>query len=75
MIDPEDDNDPEEKIKELYEAIYKLNQVEKAVMFLYLEKCSYREIAEVTGLTEKNVSVLLFRSKKKVKTFLGKPKI
>jgi RNA polymerase sigma-70 factor (ECF subfamily) len=75
--EPIDQNESDElryKINELYDAIHKLNQVEKAVLFLYLEKCSYREISDITGLTEKNVSVLLFRSKEKLRNLMGKPK-
>ena len=64
----------EQRIKILYKAIHQLNRVEKAVIFLYLEKCPYLEIAEITGLTEKNVSVLLVRSKVKLRTILGQPK-
>lgn len=64
----------ERKINELYRAIHQLNQLEKAVIFLYLEKCTYREIAGITGLTDKNVSVILVRSKEKLRTILGQPK-
>ncbi len=61
----------EQRIKLLYKAIHQLNRVEKAVIFLYLEKCTYQEIAEITGLTDKNVSVILVRSKEKLRTILG----
>jgi RNA polymerase sigma-70 factor (ECF subfamily) len=72
--DRNEEQEIEQKIKKLYRAIHQLNQVEKAVIFLYLEKCAYREIAEITGLTEKNVSVILVRSKEKLRTILGQPK-
>jgi len=69
--DVNEEKEIERKIKQLYRAIQQLNQVEKAVIFLYLEKCAYREIADITGLTDKNVSVILVRSKKKLRTILG----
>ncbi len=72
--DVNEEKEIERKINELYRAIQQLNQVEKAVIFLYLEKCPYREIADITGLTEKNVSVLLVRSKEKIRIILGQPK-
>jgi len=71
--DLNEEQEIEQKIKKLYRAIHQLNQVEKAVIFLYLEKCPYREIAEITGLTEKNVSVILVRSKEKLRTIMGQP--
>ncbi len=71
--DLNEEQEIEQKIKQLYSAIHQLNQVEKAVLFLYLEKCPYREIAEITGLTEKNVSVILVRSKEKLRKILGQP--
>ncbi len=72
--DRDDEAEIERKIKQLYKAIQQLNQVEKAVLFLYLEQCPYREIAEVTGLTEKNVSVILVRSKEKLRMIMGQHK-
>jgi len=72
--DVDEEKEIEWKINELYRAIQQLNQVEKAVIFLYLEKCSYWEIADIIGLTDKNVSVILVRSKEKLRTILGQTK-
>lgn len=72
--DVNEEKEIERKINELYRAIQHLNQVEKAVIFLYLEKCTYHEIADITGLTNKNVSVILVRSKEKLRTILGQTK-
>jgi len=38
----------------LFEAIAKLKDVEKAIVMLYLEEKSYREIGEIVGISEKN---------------------
>jgi RNA polymerase sigma-70 factor (ECF subfamily) len=58
--------DYSEDIKILYKAISKLSKIEKAIVMLWLEKKAYSEIAEIVGISEKNVSVKLVRSKKKL---------
>ena len=53
----------EEKIKYLYQCIGKMNFIEKTIIFLYLEDLSFRKIADIVGVSEKNVSVKLYRLK------------
>jgi len=55
-----------EDIKILYKAISKLSKIEKAIILLWLEEKSYREIAQIVGVSGKNVSVKLVRIKKKL---------
>ena len=55
------------KIHQLYHHIAKLNDLDKAIIFLYLEQCSYNEISEITGIKTKNVSVRLVRIKEKLR--------
>jgi len=64
---PEELTEKINRIEQLYFNISKLNDVDKAITLLYLEKCSYKEIAEITGMTEKNVGIRLFRIKNKLK--------
>ena len=59
-----------EKIGRLYEAISQLHQFDRAIILLYLEQFSYREISDVIGISESNVSVRLVRIKKKLKELL-----
>jgi RNA polymerase sigma-70 factor (ECF subfamily) len=54
------------RIDSLYEALAKLNPVEKGLITLYLEDLSYEEIAEVMGMNANQVGVLLHRTKKKL---------
>ena len=54
----------------LFEAISKLTDLNKAIIFLYLEDQSYEEIAEVTGLTKSNVSVRLVRIRRELETII-----
>jgi len=60
----------DEDINRLYKAIAKLNEIEKGIILLYLEKKSYADIGEITGLSEKNVSVRIVRIKAKLKKIM-----
>ncbi|WP_343704396.1 sigma-70 family RNA polymerase sigma factor [Chitinophaga sp.] len=52
--------------EQLLQALKRLNDGEKALITLYLEDLSYREIAAITGITESNVGVKLNRIKQKI---------
>lgn len=54
----------------LWMAINQLNETEKSIVILYLEELPYKEISEITGLTENNVAVKLTRIKSKMKKIL-----
>ena len=68
---PEVNND-QEQIQLLYRAIGQLDPQEKSLAILYLDELSYREIAEVTGLTENHVGVRLHRIKEKIRAMFGR---
>lgn len=53
-----------ETIEQLYRAIHKLRKTDAALVLLYLDDLSYREMAEVLGISENNVGVKLNRAKK-----------
>lgn len=55
-----------EKAQFMYKCINKLSFIEKTIITLYLEDLSYREISEIVGISEKNVSVKLTRIKNKI---------
>ncbi|MEO8961060.1 MAG: sigma-70 family RNA polymerase sigma factor [Ginsengibacter sp.] len=59
-----------ENEERLFWGLRKLNDSEKAVISLYLEDFNYKEIAEITGLSESNVGVRLNRIKNKLKQIL-----
>ena len=54
----------EELVANLYAAIRRLPKVDAALVLLYLDDLSYREMAEVLGLSETNVGVKLNRVRK-----------
>jgi len=70
-MEKEDIPSLDEEINSLYRAIAKLNDIEKGIILLYLEKNSYAEIGEITGLSEKNVSVKIVRIKSKLKKIMS----
>jgi RNA polymerase sigma-70 factor, ECF subfamily len=67
---PGRDPHTEEKLSQLFQAISQLNATEKAVITLFLEELSYEQIAEVLGVSESNVGVMLHRAKKKLSTLM-----
>jgi RNA polymerase sigma-70 factor (ECF subfamily) len=54
----------EELVARLYAAIRHLSKVDAALVLLYLDDLSYREMADVLGLSESNVGVKLNRARK-----------
>jgi RNA polymerase sigma-70 factor, ECF subfamily len=50
-----------DKKEKLYKAINYLSDVEKSIIILYLEDYSYKEIAEILGLSESNTGVKINR--------------
>ncbi|WP_179006772.1 RNA polymerase sigma factor [Winogradskyella forsetii] len=65
------DDTEEQQLKLLYQAVHQLNDIEKALVFLYLEDKDYREISTTLGITEVNARVKMNRVKKKLRTILN----
>lgn len=55
-----------EQLLFLRSCIKAMNETDKAIITLYLEELAYREIAEITGLTENHIAVKIKRIKKKL---------
>ena len=53
-----------ETVEQLYNAIHQLPKADAGLVLLYLDELSYREMAEVLGISESNVGVKLNRAKK-----------
>jgi len=54
----------QEKYNALYECIRSLNQMDRSIAILVLDELSYKEIANITGLTENYIAVKMKRMKK-----------
>lgn len=65
------DEEQEERLKLLYTCIKKLNDVERALILLYLEDLPYRDIASTIGITEVNARVKMNRAKNKLKEMMN----
>lgn len=65
------DDTEEQQLKLLYNAVHQLNDIEKALVFLYLEDKDYHEISETLGISEVNARVKMNRVKTKLKTILN----
>jgi len=61
----EDGNETDGK-ERLYQAIYYLTNMEKAIILLYLEGYSYKDISNIVGLPENNIGVVINRVKHKL---------
>lgn len=65
------DGQIEQNLKLMYDAIKQLNDIDKALVFLYLEDRNYAEIAETLGITEVNARVKMNRVKTKLKNIIN----
>lgn len=70
MQSSEVDMDIESQVHYLYKAIYLLNDVEKALVFLYLEGFSHQDIGRNLGISEGNARVKLNRTKSKLQEII-----
>jgi RNA polymerase sigma-70 factor (ECF subfamily) len=60
-------NTEEEQWQRLYEAIEQLNEVEKAIVMLYMEDKTYGEMEDILGISQGNLRVKMNRIKDKLR--------
>ena len=58
----------DERVRILHRFIEQLGALDRALMLLYLEDRSYREIADVLGITETNVATKINRLKQRIRS-------
>ncbi|MDC1161868.1 RNA polymerase sigma factor [Tenacibaculum sp.] len=63
-IENQNSNDKEQEVKKLYKAISSLKEIDRIIIGLLLENCSYEDISNITGLKTSNVGVRINRIKK-----------
>lgn len=61
----------DESLNELYGAIRRLSEVDRAVILLYLEEKSYAEIAGIIGTNPNNIGVRIARIKERLRRLLN----
>lgn len=69
QIDPSDNHD-EENLAMLYTAIKRLKESDRAIILLYLEEKSYKEMSDILGITVTNVGAKVNRVKNQLKTII-----
>ena len=57
----------EERLTQMYKAIEQLNEIDRAIVMLYLEDKSYEEMEEILGLSQGNLRVKMNRLKEKLR--------
>lgn len=57
-----------EQMREMYEAILQLNDIDKALVSLYLDDISYQDMELVLGISAETLRVKMVRVKNKLKT-------
>ena len=57
----------EQRLQQLYAAIARLSDVEKALVMLYLEDKSYEEMEEIMGINQNNLRVKMNRIREKLR--------
>ena len=64
---PDEKGGEEEQWQQLYRAIEQLNEIEKAIVMLYMEDRSYDEMEDILGISGGNLRVKMTRIKEKLR--------
>ncbi len=71
-ISKSEEIDPEkEQIEKLYHGIRQLKESDRAIILLYLEDKSYKEMSDILGITVSNVGVKVNRLKERLKQMIN----
>lgn len=72
ISDEEYSSEKDQQLTIFYDAVQELNQIEKALIFYFMEGLSHRETGQHLGISEGNVRVKLNRTKEKLKKIIKK---
>ena len=72
LVSEEDKSEINTQWRAFYQAAQQLNQIEKALVFYYMEGMSHRETGEQLGISEVNARVKLNRTKDKIQKIIKK---
>ena len=67
----EESKDYSNDISRLYKEIKKLSEIDRAIILLYLEKKTYKEISQIIGINSNSIGVKITRIKKQLKKQLN----
>ncbi|MBK6265651.1 sigma-70 family RNA polymerase sigma factor [Marivirga sp. S37H4] len=74
-LHPAEKSELSENEEQLFEALRKLNEAERAIIALYLEDYSHKEIGDIVGISENYMGVKISRIKNRLRDILAKPKL
>lgn len=60
----------EQQVRALHRFIHAQTPLDRALLLLYLDDCSHRDIAEILGLSETNVATKISRLRQRIRTEL-----
>jgi RNA polymerase sigma-70 factor (ECF subfamily) len=63
--------EPDDQVDALYRCLRALDPLSRALLLMYLDERSYREIAEVLGISETNVATKISRLKQRLRSELA----
>ena len=66
------ETDKNSQLAHFYKAVQELNQIEKALIFLFIEEMAHKDIALNLGLSEVNTRVKLNRTRQKLQEIIKK---
>ena len=69
---PYEQQEQNEDYERLLDVLYKLNEIDRSVMLLYMENYSYKEIAEIVGMSSTHIGVKIHRLKSQLQKQLKK---
>lgn len=72
QVEDTSDIHQENKISEMYQLIRTLNEIDKAIIFLFLEGKNHQEIAIIIGLSVSNIGTRINRIKQNLKNKIVK---
>ncbi len=64
------DHETDQQVRALHRFIAQLDKLNRALLLLYLEDQSYRQIAEILGISETNVATKLSRLRQRIRNEL-----
>lgn len=64
-------DEPDERLRTLRRLIAELDDLNRALVLLYLDERSYREMSEILGISETNVATKLNRIKQRIRVEAG----
>lgn len=68
---PGNDHETDERVRALHRFIAQLDPLNRALLLLYLEERSAREISDILGLSESNVTTKISRLKQRIRNDIG----